>query len=88
MNAYETPAQEIVRLADERKLSEAALDNLFEALLVGDPIDLSDPLAALINDSFSGDDSYDELRHEVDHVTGACDDLDPDCIWYDEDDED
>lgn len=88
MNRYETDAQAIVRLADARHLSDRDFDNLLESILVGAPIDFSDELAARIRDSFSGDDSYDELRHEIDHVTGACDDRDEDCIWADDEDED
>ncbi len=43
-------------------------------------------LLDLIRASFQSDDDGDDLMHEIDHETGACDD-DPDCIWADGDDD-
>jgi hypothetical protein len=45
------------------------------------------PLHRLIRDSFSGDDDFDDLRHEIAHDLGDCSDDDDKCPWrYGDDD--
>jgi hypothetical protein len=77
-------ATAIVNAMGEMELWQ--LWDLMENILVSGPVDYSDPLAALIRDSFHGDDDYDDLRHEIEHELGDCSDDDDNCPWNDDED--
>lgn len=44
----------------------------------------STSLHRAIRTRFSGDDDFDDMMHEIDHVTGRCTDDDEECMWADE----
>lgn len=45
-------------------------------------------LQRTIRASFSTDDDFDDMIHELDHAMGNCTDDDPDCVWNDDEDDD
>ena len=42
---------------------------------------IESPIHDLIRESFTTDDDFDDLRHEIEHAMGECDGLDEDCPW-------
>ena len=46
---------------------------------------IESPIHDLIRSSFTTDDDFDDLRHEIEHAMGECDGTDEGCIWdYDD----
>lgn len=75
-------ATRIVELAE----ATGVADNLDEILYwVSNMGELTTDLHRLIRDSFSSDDDFDDLMHEIDHLYGDCTEGDDDCAWNDED---
>lgn len=58
---------------------------------IQDNIDMpvhADDVDKTIRANFSGDDDFDEMKHEVEHMLDMCHDTDEDCAWNEEWDED
>lgn len=72
-------ARRIVELADRIGLDRDLEDVLFDVMDGGDGT--STPVHALIRESFTSDDDFDDLKHEIEHVIGDCRDGDNDCPW-------
>ena len=80
-----TRTQLLIGLARYLKVSDETLVDLMQEALDSDPLTVQPnshrAVAVLIDNLFSGDDDYDEFRHELDHDLGHCSDADEDCVW-------
>lgn len=76
-----TNTDRATRIVDMARAAGVA-DNLTEIMYQVEEGDAtSTDMHVLIRGSFSGDDDFDDLMHEIDHVYGDCADGDDDCAW-------